>query len=494
MLVHALVALALAVPAVPAPTPATGPAVDAASIDAVVRAYREVTRTPGVAVAVTRGRDVVHAAGYGRTADGTAVTDRTVMPIASLSKSITALAVLRLVDAGRVRLDAPVRDHLPEFTMADSRAATLTVRQLLDHTSGMSDTTYRSFSGPRLRTLAEAVASMRTARLAADPGTRFEYHNPNYQVAARLVEVVGGEPFDVHLRRHVFSPLGMTDSRTVDTADDLPSPSRGHRMIAGAAVALPEPAAFGNGSGGVLSTARDLAAWLIAQHDQSRGAGTPLVSPAAVAELRRPSALSSYALGWNVGETPSGAPLVDHTGDLITFTAYQAVLPATGHGVAVLANSGSQYGDAVDLGAQLVDLIEGRPVPSPASPTPLVAIDAVLLLCTVGVGVLAVRGVRRSRRWAEAHRPGPVAVARLVPYLLPLPLLVTLHRVVGFLYRGRDVSWSQSAYLYPTFTLLLAAGSLAGVVVVVARLVRCVSAWRVRCPPGPAPRSCSRGR
>lgn len=469
VLIQALAALVLAAPvSVPARAPA-----DAGSIDAVVRAYRAVTRTPGIAVVVTRGRDVVHAAGYGSTADGAAVTDRTVMAIASLSKSVTALAVLQLVDAGRVRLDAPVRGYLPEFTMADDRAAAITVRQLLNQTSGMSDATYKSFSGPALHNLREAVESMRTARLAAAPGSRYEYHNPNFQVAARLVEVVGGQPFGAYLRRHVFDPLGMTDSSTGDTADDLPASGRGHRMIASLPVALPEPPAFGNGSGGVLSTARDLAKWLIAQNSQGRGAdGTPVVSPAAVAEMRRSSPVSSYALGWDIGTTPVGAPLVDHTGDLITSTAYQAVLPATGHGIAVLANSGSQYGDAADLGAQLVDLIEGRPMSAPTSPELMIAIELVLLALTLCVLMLAIRGVRRSGRWAERHRPGLLGAARLTLYLPPLALLLTLHRVVSFLYRGRDISWQQAAYVYPAFTLLLTAAALACLAVLAARLAR----------------------
>jgi CubicO group peptidase (beta-lactamase class C family) len=462
VLIHALVALVLAVPAIPIPAPARAPAVGVGAIDAVVRAYRDATRTPGIAVAVTRGREVVHVAGYGRTADGVAVTDRTVMAVASLSKSITALAVMQLVEAGRVRLDAPVRDQLPEFTMADDRAAAITVRQLLDQTSGMSDTTYRSFSGPALYTLREAVASMRTARLAADPGSRYEYHNPNYQVAARLVEVVSGQPFDAYLRQRVFGPLGMVDSRTGNTADDLPPSGRGHRMVVGFPIALPEPPAFGNGSGGVLSTARDLAAWLIAQNGQGRGAdGTPVVSPDAIDEMHRRSALSSYALGWHVDTTRSGAPLIDHTGDLITITAYQALLPATGHGIAVLANSGSQYGDAADLGAQLIDLIEGRPVTPAPSPTPLIATEATLLLVALAAMLLAVRGVRRAR---------PVALVRLVPCVLPSVLLMTLDRIVSFLYRGRDISWLQAAYLYPALTLLLIIGSVACLVVVVARL------------------------
>jgi CubicO group peptidase (beta-lactamase class C family) len=372
--------------------------------------------------------------------------------------------------------------------MADERASAITVRHLLNQTSGMSDATYRSFSGPAVHTLRDAIASMRTARLAAAPGARFEYHNPNYQVAARLVEVVSGQPFDHYLRQHVFSPLGMAASRTGNTADDLPLSGRGHRMIAGVAVALPEPPAFGNGSGGVLSTAHDMAAWLIAQNNQGRGpTGTPVVSPAGITDMHRPSA-GSYGLGWTIDETPSGAPLVEHTGGLITITAYQALLPASGYGIVVMANSGSQYGDAPALGARLIDLIEGRPVNPPASPTALIWIDVVLLLLALGIAFLAVRGLRRSRRWANRHRLGPATVARLLPYLFPLLLLVTLHRVVSFLYRGRDISWLQAIYLYPAFALVLVVAALGCIAVLLARVTR--AATRLGAPgSGPNPTS-----
>ena len=476
MLIRLCAVLLSAVPAVPA-VPARA-VVSAAAIDAVVRAYRDGTRIPGVAVAVVRGREVVHTAGYGRTAEGEAVTDRTVLPVASLSKSITALAVMQLVDAGRVRLDAPVRVHLPEFTMADGRAAAITVRQLLDQTSGMSDATYRSSGGPAPHTLREAVASMRGARLAAAPGSRFEYHNPNYQVAARLVEVVSGQSFDGYLRRHVFQPAGMTDSRTIGTAAELPSGSRGHRMIAGLAVALPEPPAFGNGSGGVLSTAHDLAAWLITQNEQGRGpGGTPVVSPAAITAMHRPPARGSYGLGWTIGTTESGAPLIDHTGGLVTSTAYQALLPAQGYGIAVMANAGSQYGDAPALGARLIDLIGDRPMAAPPGSAPVIWFDIALLLAALGAARLSIRGVRHATRWARHRRPGsPATIARLVPYLLPLVLLMTLHRVLSALYRGMDISWIQAAYLYPAFTLLLVVASSGCAAVLGARLVRSVQA------------------
>nr|WP_262391540.1 serine hydrolase domain-containing protein [Nocardiopsis sp. CNR-923] len=215
------------------------PALTSAAIDALVHRHQEASGTPGIAVAVTQGTRVVHARGYGTTPSGQPVTARTPMALASVSKSFTAMAVLQLVESGDVDLDEPVVAYLPEFTMADPRAARITVRQLLDQTSGMSDTTFPAFTRDQPDTLREAVASMRTGRLAADPGTRHEYHNPNFQVAARLVEVVTGRPFAERLQDSVLDPLGMHDSTTLDTERDLPASAHGHLKLLGRPVARP---------------------------------------------------------------------------------------------------------------------------------------------------------------------------------------------------------------------------------------------------------------
>ncbi|GAA1222848.1 serine hydrolase domain-containing protein [Pseudonocardia alaniniphila] len=452
-----------------AATPA--PAVDSAAIDAVVDEYRRAIGLPGTAVVITHGNTEVHAAGYGRTPTGEHVTEHTPMAVASVSKSFTALAVMQLVETGRVNLDQSVQVYLPEFAMADPRATEITVRQLLDQTSGMSDTTFPAFSRPQPSSLVEAVAGMRGARLAADPGTQWEYHNPNFQVAARMVEVTSGQPFDEYLQEHVFGPLGMTDSRTVDTARDLPPSAHGHLRILGVAVPLPEPPAFGNGSGGVLSSAHDMAAWLIAQNNQGRGPdGTSIASAATVAAMHTPSTVSdSYALGWSIGTTASGAPLIAHSGDLFTSTAYQALLPASGYGLAVMANTGLAYADAAAIAERLIALLENTPTP-PTGP-PLAMVDSVLLLLVLAAVLLGGFGVHRSGRWAAAGTGRLRAAPRLLPLVVPLVLFATIHRAVGLLYRGRDVTWIQVTYLYPTFMLLLATATLACIAVLVARLI-----------------------
>lgn len=432
-----------------------------ASIDAYVERYRAATGLPGGAVAITKEGKVVHAAGYGETATGEPLTADTPMAVASVSKSFTALAVMQLVEKGKVALDQPVRRYLPEFTMADPRAADITVRQLLNQTSGMADSAFHEKSLPQPGTLEGAVARLRTARLATQPGTAFSYHNTNYQVAARLVEVVSGEPFAAYLRAHVFTPPGMGNSKTVDTDRDLPGSARGHLVVLGRAVAVPEPAGFGNGSGGVLSTANDMARWLIAQDDG-------ILSRESVTEMRTPSEQNrKYALGWMSGRTERGTPVIEHDGDLFTSTAAQLLMPQSGYGIAVMANTGTAYGDADALMDGIVAMIEGGAPRLPSMP-PYLVTDILFALLTLATAGLAVRGVARSRRWAATRRGW--RRWRLLPYPGPLILCVMIVPVMRVLLRGGDITWIQVVYLYPTFMVWLVTASAAGLTVVAARL------------------------
>ena len=441
------------------------------AISTVVEQYRDAAHVPGVAVAVTQGDAIVHAGGYGRTQDGAPVTARSVMAMASVSKSFTALAVMQLVERRQVELDQPVQRYLPEFVTSDPRSSLITVRQLLDQTSGMTDASVGQFTRTQPATLRDSVADFRDADLASTPGTRFAYYNPNYQVAARLVEVVAGQPFDTYLAEHVFGPLTMTDSRAIDTDKDLPPTARGHLKILGNPVPMPEPTAFGAGSGGVLSTAQDMTAWLIMQNSSERVVAGAVVSPTSLATMHRPSSPASegYALGWSVGQTPSGAPLIAHGGDLFTSTAYQALLPDSGYGIAVMANTGSAYADASAIGDRLVALLDGTP--SKPTSDQSTTVDAALL----GLGLVALisgtAGAVRARRWAMKHPRRRDMLVRLPLLMAPLILLVLFAPIVGALYRGRDITWMQALYTYPSFMICLVALSAATTVVGCARLI-----------------------
>ncbi|NUW43666.1 serine hydrolase domain-containing protein [Nonomuraea rhodomycinica] len=449
----------------------------AAAIDAYVRDYAERTGLPGAVVAVTKGDRVVHVAGYGHTADGKAITKDTPMPLASLSKSFTALAVLRLADQHKISLDAPVRSYLPEFTMADPRAGKITVRQLLQQTSGMSDRTFPELTLPAPDTLKDAVAMLRTAPLATAPGTKMAYHNPNYAVAARLAEVVAGVPFGDYLATSVFRPLGMTSTTTVNTTRDLPGGGAGYIRAYGQVVERAHPKWFLNGSFGVVSTADDLARWLIAQNGSSRA-----VPERTIRTAQTPSGVggSTYGMGWQSGKTAGGAPELQHTGWLLTHNSAQTVLPGSRYGIAVVTNTGMISGDdALLITDGLIDLIEGRPdagaAPFTMSADPWLA---GLSLLNLGLGAL---GVVRARRWARrrAGRPAWRLVARLIPYALPIALFAGLADLIGLL-MNRVGTMDMITYVWLALYVWAATAALAGAAVIVARAVHAVRARRSR--------------
>jgi CubicO group peptidase (beta-lactamase class C family) len=119
---------------------AAAEAVDAAAIDSFVEGYLSRNSIPGASLVVTRGTELVLARGYGIAGPGRPMTADTPMVIGSQSKSFTALAVMQLVEAGKLGLDAPVSRYIPWFQVADAEASSLiTIRSLLNHTSGLSE-------------------------------------------------------------------------------------------------------------------------------------------------------------------------------------------------------------------------------------------------------------------------------------------------------------------------------------------------------------------
>jgi len=468
----ALTASAILGPA--APAAADGhPPVDLAAVDRLVTDELAAASIPGAAIAITRGTQVLHVRGYGHDGNDVPVTEETRFRIASLSKSFTSLAVLQLVDAGRVSLDDPVVAHLPEFRLADPRGADITVRQLLDQTSGLADREVPDLSRPQPSSLAEATTSLSSAHLVAAPGTQFNYHNPNYQVAARLVEVLSGQPFDTYLREHVFRPAGMAASSTSYTRDKpVPGLAEGHVVAYGRPIPAPAPATFHGGSGDVVSTAADMARWLVVQTNGGRTAdGSRLVSERSMTELHTPSAPSGYALGWDTFGAAAAPTRLEHSGNVLTFSAYQAVLPQSGYGIALLFNSGSPFlRDQTAIFYGVLHLVEGTdPTPGRVRAS-AAALDAVLGCLTVLVLALGTRGGLASRRWATRHARSRVRVVLgLLPSMAALGLVAAFPDIAGRLAGGRDVSWAAAAYSWPALAVLVVAALVAAATTLVAR-------------------------
>jgi CubicO group peptidase (beta-lactamase class C family) len=458
----------------PGPAGASGPPIPdpvASGIDRLVSAQIRDAAIPGAAVAVIRGEKVLMVRGYGHDSTGRPVTGDSLFRIASLSKSFTALAVMQLVDAGRLGLDDPVQQHLPEFQLADLRAGQVTVRELLDHTSGLTDAMVPDLSRTPPRTTREATTSLRTAHLATTPGTSWSYHNPNYEVAARLVEVLSGEPFDVYLRRDVLEPAGMISSTSTTTDDQrVPGLTEGHVTAYRHAFTAPGMGTFTIGGGGVVSTAADMARWLIVHANGGRSAGgTRLVSAEGMRLLHTPSAPKvGYALGWAT-YGPAGAPTrLDHSGSLLNFTAEEAIWPGTGYGVVLLFNAGSPMMlDQTAIVHGVYDIVEGTTPPS-RGPHLAARLDTALAALTVLALILGMFGVAHAGRWSRRRNTPLRRALGLLPAVAVLGVGAVFPQLAEALL-GRDVTWQAAAYGWPALVLFVLAALLAAAATLLAR-------------------------
>ncbi|MGW0246435.1 serine hydrolase domain-containing protein [Nocardia goodfellowii] len=436
-----------------------------AVIDDYLEAALESTGLPGLSAVVTLGDRIVHAAGYGHDSGGRPVSADTPMRVASLSKSFTAAAVMILVEEGRIGLDRAVSEQLPEFIAADQRAGEITVRQLLNQTSGLTDSTVDINRVQEAKSLAEYVSRLDTATLATEPGTRFKYCNVNYNLAARLVEVSSGQSFGDFLAQRVFGPLGMRHSAA---STQRIAPAAGYNSLFGAWIARPELSGFldNSGSGGVITTAADLGKWLIAQN----GRGPRLLSQAALDTMHTSSPVDEYAMGWAPEGTDS--TLLAHSGNLFTYTAFQAIDPATGYGYAVLANSSALHDDTYDIVNGLIALSQGRTPADVGGGRQ--RFELILGSIALGAVGLAILGALRSRRWAQrcAQRSWWRIALRLAPLVLPILLFAAYPLLVSVISGGRTVTWSQLTYFAAPLTIALLVTAAAGASTVIFRAVR----------------------
>jgi len=312
-----------------------------ARVDAyVLREMRDI-RAPGGALVIVSGDRIVHARGFGAAApDGRPVTRSTPFILGSLSKSFTALAVMQLVESGQIDLDAPVQRYLPTFRVRDPRAsAAITVRHLLNHTSGIpTPAGMLLVAASAAVTRAEQMRLLQGVRLANDPGRTFEYSNANYWLLGLIVESMSGEPYDAYVRRHIFDPLDMHDSFTSEDDARAHGLAQGYRVWFGFPRAETLPYYSRELSVGYLiSSPEDMGKYLLAHLNGGRGPRSRIISERSLAAVHTAPLGGSYAMGWLV-DSVAHAQILWHTGAVANYHSDMLIAPKPNFGVAIFAN------------------------------------------------------------------------------------------------------------------------------------------------------------
>jgi CubicO group peptidase (beta-lactamase class C family) len=195
---------------------------DFATIDAYVLAQMRQLHIPGVALGIMHGSQVVHLRGFGiADPSGRSVTPQTTFAISSMTKSFTAVAIMQLVEPGKVTLDAPVQRYLPWFRVATPNASgKITVRELLNQTSGISHSAGNGvLADTGDKNMQQAVQTLSTVELFAPLGTAFQYSNINYVTLGLIVQVASGQTYEMYVQQHIFAPLQMNNAFTLTSQD-----------------------------------------------------------------------------------------------------------------------------------------------------------------------------------------------------------------------------------------------------------------------------------
>ncbi len=202
------------------------------NLDSIIKKNLEQQSIPGAAVALVHEGRVIFSQcyGYADTKKKIPITEDTYFMIGSLTKSFTALAVLKLIEQGKVDLNADIRKYIPNFSIKSLNGGEtlITVNHLLTHTSGLMIDYYVRRTGGKEQSSADLLSQLREEYLCFQPGSASKYSNIGYRLLGIMIEQVTGERFENYLEKQIFKPLGLNQSSFLYTDDIAGHTSKGH--------------------------------------------------------------------------------------------------------------------------------------------------------------------------------------------------------------------------------------------------------------------------
>src|SRR3954470_5649096 len=308
-------------------------------------------KVPGATLGIVLGDESLDlASGVANVNTGVEATPDTLFQIGSITKVYTATIVMQLVDEGKVALDEPVATYVPELVLADAEAArTITVRQLLTHTSGIDGDLLEDF-GRGDDCVERYVASFGSLAQMAPPGSFFSYCNSGLVLAGRLIEKLDGVVFDAALKKRVLDPIGATRSTMLPEEAILHRVAVGHMVPPGAdePVVAPQwilPRALGP-AGLIAAPVSDLLPFARMHLNGGRGPDGARVLPAAsVAAMQESQVVlhdpytlgQAWGLGWILYHWGS-EPVIGHDGNTIGQSAFLRLVPERQLAIGLLTN------------------------------------------------------------------------------------------------------------------------------------------------------------
>lgn len=348
--------------------PAFAQAPDFTKLEQVVADEMKATNSPGAAIAVVRGSEIIYAKGFGvRSVEtGEPVGADTLFRLGSTTKMFVAAAVLQLAEQGKLKLDDPIGNHvknLPEFLRP------LTAHELLSHTAGLTDE--GSMAGPpEDAALGAGIRAWKEDMRFTGKGKVFSYSNPGYWVAGLLAEEVDGKPFADVMKARLFEPLGMKRTCLRPTEAMTWPLAQGHEVSMGKPVVV-RPAADNAATrpaGQIFSSANDLARWTIAflnggKLDDKEVLSLSLIEKMSTGHAAISGTKAKYGYGL-ISATGRGVKVLEHGGSRTGYGSMIRMAPDQKVAVIIIANkTGSTLPKSMEAACELVLPVEKKADP-----------------------------------------------------------------------------------------------------------------------------------
>lgn len=411
------------------------PSFDGTKVDQYMIDAMERLQIPGAALGIVKGDSIIYLKGYGISGpEQNPVTPQTPFILGSTSKSITALAVMQLVEEGKVDLEATVQHYLPWFRLKDEAAsAKITVKDLLNQTSGISEYEGRATMASDNLPLEDYLRRMKDVPLAKPVGTIYQYSNLNYDILGGIIQSASQQPFGDYVIDHIFTPLNMGNSTAYLEEAEKNGLAAGYQSIFGRMVVTPRIEHTASvPDGNLISSAEDMSNYLIAQMNGGQFESHSLLSMAGIDLMHKPAALieegEHYGMGWIISDNK-----VWHNGTTESSASY--LIMEGEHGFILLFNSVDFLSNYDDIPVGIEQLLQGQDVSTdnlPDSQKKHLIINGILLIIVV-LYLLSLRGIMK---WKHANLLTKRGLTNrllsliLINTILPLTILVGVPKLL----------------------------------------------------------------
>lgn len=418
-------------------------------VDAYITELMRRFPIPGLAVGIVKGDQILYLKGYGlANTGGDSVTPQTPFSLQSVTKTFTALAIHQLVNAGKINLNEPVQTYIPEFRLADQEiAASITIRQLLEHTSGISQTEGEEayLQSPKA-TFAEALHKLANYQPEYRPDEHYEYSNWNYALLGEVITRASGQPYSDYVQQHILDPLEMTRA---GFADNLPGAAMGNLIVFGIPVPYKEkylPAMLG--ADNLSASAEELTHYLIAYLNEGQYLNHNLLNT---------QAQGWYDITWNWHKgTPSTSVSNSFSGSHNATQANITIFPASKLGVVVLMNARLEQlipgPGAWDIAGDIANITVDAPYEVPSNLgfyLGYTLLDGLLLLLIVSIFWQAFRLKSWAIQYKNTSRSKQIAAWLVIIFDLLICMAILI------LPKAANSSWSVILFHRPDFAIPL---------------------------------------